>query len=141
MGYFQLLTIMNKYTVNIYVYIIISLRKIPRKNFCIIYIYKKLPNSFPNWLNHFQTSWALFTLAAKFILMQFKRILIFKFENINEIKSLILFFFFLQSKKIQAQLKELRYGKKDLLFKVSIFLPTPSNWLAQYLNYLKYHLA
>lgn len=44
-------------------------------------------------------------------------------------------FLFLQSKKIQSQLKELRYGKKDLLFKVSIFLPTFSNWLVQYLNY------
>jgi hypothetical protein len=34
-------------------------------------------------------------------------------------------FLLLQSKKIQAQLKELRYGKKDLLFKVSVFLPFP----------------
>lgn len=50
-------------------------------------------------------------------------------------------FLLLQSKKIQAQLKELRYGKKDLLFKVSSFLPSPSNLLAQEVNYLKYNLA
>nr|KAF6325007.1 leucine zipper protein 2 [Myotis myotis] len=46
-----------------------------------------------------------------------------------------------ESKKIQAQLKELRYGKKDLLFKVSISLLSPSNLVAQCINYLKYDLA
>lgn len=30
-----------------------------------------------------------------------------------------MYFLCLQSKKIQAQLKDLRYGKKDLIFKVS----------------------
>lgn len=62
------------------------------------------------------------------------------FENIDDIKALI-YFSLLQSKRIQSQLKELRYGKKDLLFKVSVFLSSSSHLLAQYVSDLTYYLA